>query len=448
MKSKILYISHLVDTEGPLNETPQGTVERLNEIYGLNIKPTKENFKRIINGKIKFKGFEKTVKRILENRRVKTNRNWKELTKMLNRITSNNFRSKFKDNFNNKWIYNWCCLNHAGFTGKNPRFRDLGYTKIYSKYYKYLESNNSNTKDRIGMHYHSNSITNDAHRAGSTFLNSSNIYEILCRLVIDYKWFPSFFRAGHNTVRPDLNFFLEQWIPFDFSNTSIKKISFNNIKSTARFGNWSKSSKSWIPYNPSHSDYQLKGDQNRLVARCLPMDEREYSLKLKDIENAFKEARNKRKAYLCFTNHDFRDMEPDVKKIYKLILEAKKKYPEVKFKFVNALDGFRKFKKFKGQIKAKVKLKKKDHYYMLYVNAKNIFGCQPFLAIKTRKKKYYWQNFDFEKKNLWSYSFDHDNILIDKVEKIGLALTDTHGKTKIYNIDPKKKMIKSFNVNQ
>ena len=60
----------------------------------------------------------------------------------------------------------------------------------------------------------------EAHRCATSYVNSPELYQILCRRIIEKKWFPSVNRAGFWTERPDSNWFLEQWIPFDISNMS------------------------------------------------------------------------------------------------------------------------------------------------------------------------------------------------------------------------------------
>ena len=69
--------------------------------------------------------------------------------------------------------------------------------------------------------------------------------------------------------------------------------------------------------------------------------------------------------------------------------------------------------------------------------AKNdIFGPQPYLAIKTLGGNYYWQNFDFENDKEWSYSFDSNNLLIEEVAEIGVAVNSITGLTEVINITP------------
>ena len=114
------------------------------------------------------------------------------------------------------------------------------------------------------------SLTNDANRAGSTYLNSSHIYNIISRRIIDRNWFPVCFRAGHHVERPDANFFLEQWVPFDFSNDAGLVVRAN--KSKARFGDWRNAPNSWLPYNPDHDNYKIRGSCRRYICKCFEMN--------------------------------------------------------------------------------------------------------------------------------------------------------------------------------
>jgi len=241
-----------------------------------------------------------------------------------------------------------------------------------------------------------------------------------------------------------LNLFLEQWIPFDFSNTSYKKTKkLDSISSPSRYGNWSRSPISWIPYNPDFSNYQLKGNMKRYVARCLPINEREYSIKSNDILLALREAKKRGSSLLCFTNHDFREMSYDIERILKKIKLIQYKFPDVKLQFTNAIEGIRQTLKFPRKlpkIGLSARIKKIKNQYRLYVaTSGEIFGTQPFLAIKNKKNKYFWQNFDYEKKNQWSYSFDSNNILFNEISGLGIASNNKYGLTEVLNYDFKKK---------
>ena len=86
--SSIVYVVHCVDTEGPLKETYKATFERIKEIWGITIEPTKENLKRIQNKEIKLDGHENTIAEMAHPKLLNYNDNWDKLNAMLADITS------------------------------------------------------------------------------------------------------------------------------------------------------------------------------------------------------------------------------------------------------------------------------------------------------------------------------------------------------------------------
>lgn len=433
-----VYIVHNIDTEGPLNESLSANFERIEEIFGHRIESTFKNLKDLQNCKIDLGGDEKKIQELLLGRRIQTHPTWYQIDNMLDFITSSKYRSQLLDSNGGGWIYNWFCMSHVGITGNNPRRRDMGYHNIYDHYKDYFDKN-SDVNDLIQWHYHALSITNDAHRAGSTYLNSAHIHNILARSIIDRKWYPAVFRAGHNTERPDSHHFLEQWIPFDYSNASMgAKLSMSS-ESDARYGDWRGAPSSWRPYHPDHDNYKKIGGCRRYIARCLSIDDRGYSIDYEDVLSAFEEADRSEASILSFTNHDFRDMSGDIDKMRGFLKKASLKYPNIAFKYSNAIDAMRAVLKMDPPkpINFKISLEKHNTHTRLIVAAENpIFGPQPYLAIKTKNNHYFWQNFDFENDNLWSYSFDINNLLIDEVSSIGIASNTSHGLTEILTLNP------------
>ena len=51
--------------------------------------------------------------------------------------------------------------------------------------------------------------------------------------------------------------------------------------------------------------------------------------------------------------------------------------------------------------------------------------------MKTKDNKYIWDNFDFQRNNEWSYTFDRDSITFDKIVVIGIAANNNCGKTEV-----------------
>ena len=91
-----------------------------------------------------------------------------------------------------------------------------------------------------------------------------------------------------------------------------------------------------------------------------------------------------------------------------------------------------KIKKISKPIKLKITFNKKTLSDVPSLTIKcvqgKVFGPQPFLAIKTKKKRYIHDNLDFSgDKQVWHYAFHGDTLPINDVEEIGVAANDRFG---------------------
>lgn len=430
--NKIVHLVHCIDTEGPLKESLNQTFDRLYNIYGIRLKPSRENLIKIQNKKFKFNGLENEISNTFKAGLLNYNDTWSKINKMLTKITNNKFRNKFLDSYGKGWKFNWFIMDHYGFK-KNPRNRTLGVHKVWDKYESFYK--NKKIKDNFYFHHHPLSMSKSAnHCSTHLFNNRPIIYEILSRKLIDKKWFPSVFRPGFHTIRPDSHWFLEQFIPFDYSN---QRTNFNNKKindlSNGRFGDWRRAPLSWSPYHPSHDDYQLKGNCRRLTARCLNLGTRHRLLNLHDVDLAFREAKLNLPVILAFTNHDYRNMENDMEYFYELVKKISNKYNDVKFKWCDAKEAMQSAFEIKN-IKSKITQNIKNNQFNLEFE-KPIFGPQPYLSFKTVDGQYYHDNFDIHRPFYkWSYTFDEHTMNINKISDFCWAANDKFGNTFIGSI--------------
>jgi len=437
---KEVYIVHCVDTEGPMYESLESTFSRVKDIFGFDIEASYFNLDLLQNKKIDLNGKEEAVKNLISPERINMNETWHDVDQMLDKITSDKFRNKVIDSSDNGWVYTWFCLDHVGFTGENPRRRDAGHHNIFDHYSARLKANLSS--DKIQWHYHPIPENGNYNASGVAYLNSSNIWEVLSRKIIDRKWFPSVYRPGFHCERPDSHWFLEQWIPFDFANQSMKG-KFNEIDqpdlANGRWGDWREAPVKWSAYHPSHDNYQLPGDCRRWIFRCLNMEARLREITEEDIRDGFKQAQQGEKTCISFTNHDFRDMEPEINKVRDMIDTVSKEMPDVEYYFVDALTAAKKMLDLKIIIPdMKVNVVKTSKTIELHVKSVGkLFGVQPYLAIKTRDGRYLWENFDRHSDKEWSFVFDEYHISANSVEEIGVASNSTSGNSQvvIYNID-------------
>jgi|SRR3989344_3345526 len=446
-KLGVVYIVHHVDTEGPLYESVPETFKRLESILNIIIpfRPTKKNLEKILRGELKGVGpsLQAEIRKIANPHSLTFNSSWEMIDAMLRRILKKEYRDKILDSFGNGWIYNWHILDHAGFK-TNKRRKDLGYLNIFNHYEKVLQETGSK-QDAIHWHFHPIPFFREAHITATSYENSyTELHQVLCRRLIEKKWFPRVNRAGFHTERPDSNWFLEQWIPFDPSNQSMTteyaSLQLDNMH--GRYGDWTGAPSDWSVYHPDIYDWRKKGALKRVVARTLNLNTRFRNITVAEIEKAFAKAADGENVYLGITNHDFRDMEPEIDTFREMLLSVAKKFPDTKFKFSESVYAFRQVLGYSEEMVEKNALELnctiEGDVLMVKVTNGEPFGPQPYLAIKTKKQKYFHDNFDFgEHKKTYFYTFDRYTIPLIDIESIAVASNDIFGNTAMVRIDIK-----------
>jgi len=443
---KIVYVVHCVDTEGPLHESIEITFQRLETILGIQMEPSIENLKKIQNKELDLGGKEEIAALILSSHLLDYNNTWEKMDKMLVKIMSPELRNRIPDSFGGGWIFNWCCLDHVGYVD-NPVCRDLGHHKIFDHYKNIIKLTKSN-QDSIHWHFHPMSFYRQANRRGCSFFNSFHLHDVLCRKIIERQWFPKIYRAGFHLERSDINLFLEQWIPFDISNQSMKDLSLEEQQvdqQKERFGDWRLAPDDWSIYYPHHDHYQLKGNCRRVIARCLNLRTRQTNINQTEVDKAFARANQGLPTLLGITNHDFRNMETEITPFQDMLINAKEKYSDVKFVYSEAVDAFRKVLYSEnhdfGELVLNVSLEKGIKSWRLNVNVKkgSVFGPQPYLAIKTKSNRFIHENLDLVSLGkAWSYTFDEDTLLPEDISIIGIASNDKYANTFVKTIDLSK----------
>lgn len=432
---KILYVVHCVDTEGPLNETLDATFERLESIFGIKLAPTKENLARLQKKEIDLAGKEEAVAKCFAPELLRYNASWTDVARMLDELLSDNFRIQDPDDFSNGWVYSWHCMDHIGYFD-NPRHKDVGYGNIF-RFYKSKLRESGSVRDEINWHFHPISLTKNPLHAATSFVNSYDVLmQILCRRVLEDEWFPVVNRPGFHSERPDSHAFLEQWMPFDYANQNSNEAQDQPDMAAGRFGDWSRAPKSWRGYHPSHDDYQEIGACRRMIFRCLNVGTRLRSLTLDHVREAFSEARVSGAAILSFANHDYRDMRPDVNTVRSMLREIKKEYPDVLLKYAGAEEAAISLMGYGKKSPPKLGLELISGRLVVKVLDGEIFGPQPFLAIKTNEGRYYHDNFDvIEPRREWTYVFDEQTMPINNIFKVGVGTAGKYGKSCVVTIE-------------
>jgi len=433
--SPVMHVVHCIDTEGPMTEDLNDTFKRLKVIFGIDVPPSKENLIKLQKKEIYLSGLEDEVAKVIKPSLLAYNESWKDIELMLEECMSSKYRREFLDDFDGGWVYSWHCMDHVGYKD-NRRRKDVGYGNIY-RFYKNIINKTNSLKDEINWHYHPLSFDRNPLKCAANYVNSFDVLNnILCRRVVDEKWFPTVNRPGFHTERIDIHLFLEQWIPFDYANNYSDTDNGQKDLIGGRFGDWRRSSRSWTGYHPSHDDYQVEGLCRRIIFRCLNVGTRFKTIKEQHVLEALSDAEKNGVSILSFANHDWRDIRPDVEYIRNIVAKCRKKYPNVNIKFSGAREAAKDITFGKGEVNYS-KLILKGYFekskFIVEVKQGELFGPQPYLAIKTVDGRYLHDNFDVEiPSKRYSYTFDHHTIDKRAISKIAAASADKYG---YYSID-------------
>lgn len=444
---KIVYVVHAVDAEGPLYVDLAAKFETLEELLDLKgLKRDQTTLDAILAGRIDLGGKQEVARRILNSHRNNFMDSWPKLDDMLDHALASEFRTAGTDSFGGGYVYNWFCLDHVGYD-TNPRRRELGFHKIHDHYVKRVEDqeparNGAWEKDGLHWHFHPMSTYREAHRCATSLLNSPHVIETLARRIIERRWFPAGVRCGFQAERPDVHWFLEQYIPFDFTNTAVEdpeELEAMADLAHGRFGDWRLAPKDWRVYRPSHDNYQLPGDCRRYIARALNIMSRFANLDVFETEKAFRRADSGLPTLLGIATHDFRDLAPEADAVRGLLAKAQAKYPEVHYKFSEAGAAMRAV--VHGDdggdaLALEMTLERAASGLpaaaAIRARRGQVFGPQPFLAIETRSGRFIHDNFDFGTDGKsWRYAFDHETVPGDDLAAVGVGAADRFGNTAI-----------------
>lgn len=442
-KSKPVYIVHCIDTEGPLHESVDATFERLREIFHIELPPSEELLRRLQAGEVPLEGLQAAVQKVVDPHLLAYNDTWDKVDSMLAKLMSEPFRTLIPDSEGKGWIYNWFCVDHVDYE-VNPRRRDMGYHNVFEHYNALIRETGS-MQDGMHFHYHPHSFRREAHRCATHWWASSDsLHQVISRRIIDHQWFPAANRPGFHVIRPDSHWFLEQHIPFDFSNQATASRAEDEAQfglQGGRYGDWRRAPATWAPYHPSADDYQASGDCRRWIARCLNVGTRYRLIEEQDVRQAFSEAAEGRPVVLAITNHDFRDMEPDINDFRQSVSKVAAEFPQTPFLYSEAVSAMRAALDLRPQAPCELdaELSRIDErtHVLSVKSAIPTFGPQPWLALKTVDGTYHFDNFDIDVPfHQWQYVFDDETIPIRAIESIGVAANNAFGATTVVVIDP------------
>ncbi len=444
MTDPMVHVVHCIDTEGPLHESLAATFARLHDIFGLDLEPNRELLARLQRGEVDLGGREEAVQRVVAPHLLAYNDTWDRVDAMLGECLAPEFRDRAPDSLGGGWVYSWFCVDHVDHE-ENPRRRDLGYHNVFDHYAALLREAGCD-QDGLHFHYHPHAFGKAAHHCATHWwANSDSLAQVLARRIIDRHWFPAANRPGFHVTRPDSHWFLEQHVPFDFASQAVELDPADRQQADSqhgRLGDWRRAPVTWEPYHPDHDDYQVPGRCRRWIARCLNVGTRFRLLRERDVRQAFAEAREGKPVVLAVTNHDFRDMRPDIDGVRSLLATIAAEFPDVRYRHAEAVDAMRQALRLPAQPACELDLEVKagagDAHVVTIRTTTPTFGPQPWLALRTRAGTYHHDNLDIEMPfRRWTYTLDAQTFPLDALDALGVGACNAHGVATVTVLDPR-----------
>ena len=208
-----------------------------------------------------------------------------------------------------------------------------------------------------------------------------------------------------------------------------------------RYGDWRGATTKWDVYHPSLYDYRKEGELKRWVGRCLNINSRHSNISAEEIRNAFELAETGKDVLLSYTNHDFRNMINETEELVATIQKVAGEFSDVKFKWANAVEAFRGALDMKEIDLPDFDVEINDQFIRLKLLTGDVWGVQPFLALKTHSGEYFHDNFIIDGNHTWTYAFDDDSLNMNAVSDIGFACNDKVGNTSVTRINLSTRVI-------
>ncbi len=258
----------------------------------------------------------------------------------IDQVISPWFRSSYRDSDGGTLRLSWFLATEEAYFHGEPPNPDI----VFEAMTPYMDEARS-LGDYFGWHYH-HSDWCDLDGDGEYFWNElltfdGSSYEngpdtllpqpMLAMLMLEERFYPACYRAGWLWENTDLSNWLEQIVPFDFSNLSPFSVAPQQVDNLSNIYDWSRAPADWSAYHPSPTDYQTPGDMNRWILRSYPG--------VSGLDSAFAQAAAGRDVVVSLYTHSFSDISQFHPGKY--LYQSAARFPGVRFKYVNALEGAR-----------------------------------------------------------------------------------------------------------
>jgi hypothetical protein len=119
-----------------------------------------------------------------------------------------------------------------------------------------------------------------------------------------------------------------------------------------------------------------------------------------------------------------------------MLCKVKVEYPNVQIRFSGAEEAAVAVSGFEGNRTPVIQMELVENRLEVEVVDGEIFGPQPFLAIKSKDGNYYHDNLDVQiHRKKWIYIFDELTLHLDSIKTIAVGSAGKYGKYCVVSLD-------------
>lgn len=420
-----VHVVHCVDTEGPLQEPLEATFERLREAFGLSLPPSVAVLEALQAQQVPLEGREADVARFIAPSRLAYLRTWQEVEVAIRRATDPAFRLAHADSTGAPYRFAWFVIDVVGYVD-NPRQKATGFHAVWDAYQR-LFADGRAQGDAFGWHFHTVPVGGHALHYNTSWTNNDWHEQSLARRVLERGHFPALFRAGGAIERQDVSHWLEQYIPFDFTNRVSTQ---PGAGAPGAACDWRGAPMRWGPYHPDFRDYRRPGQMRRAIFRCLDIDVPDCRLTDDEVAAAFQQAQEEGIAVLAYTDHDRRDLTPSVTHVTSMLRRIGAVYPDVTWQHTHAVDAAR-AALGRAPTPAPVFTARWNGNRLDITSDQPLFGSAPFLAVQEAGDRVFRDNVTQEDPCRWAWCSERPQ----QVQRVGIAGANDSGATGVLVVD-------------
>jgi hypothetical protein len=340
------------------------------------------------------------------------------------------FRQQFRDSYGQPMKMTWWMM--AGNIFRYATNTNVPVPNIMTLYLmkQYHGGNIAALGDELSLHYHTFAWT-DYDRNGIFYWNQARSFAeckddfdvTVAQFLLEENIFPASFRSGWHYMDTLWQRSLDDLVPYSLHNAYPSKRA-STTEPIDNVFDWSRSSKEYVPFHPSLSDYQVPGNGRSWNTRSRFMG----NMKQADMDSIFAKAMRGIDQVPCLWAHlPEADFPQNMKRIDSLAHASAAKYPSVKFRYCTAVEAMQRWRLGNDTIAPELALTEilsgDDIFFSIQTN-EPIFQAAPFVAVKDIHGKF--TRILCAPSGLNQWMTDHA-VKRSDLMKAGVAVTDTMG---------------------